>query len=1040
MSVVALLMATVYFVGKRNIHSKSHDLSMEARKDIMSRLFSLSDFDHSGEIDREELLLLFDFVADMEFEEGRLQHEVDALNDEEMDRIMLEAGAEECPAEPGVWKLSRSSFIQATFHAQNGYDQKDLAHFVPVLQATEQVKEQTLRANVMSIGVQLFLFLHTPISAKAFQYFDCHQLGSLTLKLRADYQLNCDGQAWLSYLPVALMLLFGFAFALPMALGYIVFVHRKSFHAPSTQAKIGWLYDSFNDGSEYWEVHEIVRKTALTGVLLFIPEDVRGTAALIVCIIACCELNYYRPQRNVIVFWIAQGAFMITTLKYLVTVVGMSELNPLERVYLGRALIVVDLLIFLAMFGSVFLTYYLMRNAIKRIQREEREEKEEAEMLAASNRDLGQFLTAEKTGNARSRKKNRRSGTIRKDLRKKISIRGSMERVLLSDAAQKVQESAAVHKNEVMKKIHARARAEDERLRQRLGKRRKHLQDLHTAGGVKIHPVDRGITAQEDLLFHESSLSKADIQRGRERVKAKVRTEARLVTLIKSMDVSYVLHGGSMTLTMTKGQFNEMCMKVLSNDKKIVLTPELLIGLWLDAWSYRKHEPQGYICENTLRFWLMFADNVEDLNEEENAPETKNRFLKSRSFMLPDAFDVEAPARKRIPGARIGRGLSLQKAKSKIFGMFALGRKIKKKELSSDDLRNRMSALIKNQQRLSGIVKAMNLSTLSKPEFIKFCQKVLKNDKRIDTSPASLTRLWNEVYELRKDKSKKKIAQNELCSWLKLKMSTPSAQPEALAEIQFTQNKAGALSKATKVDLSADAKKIKALLSIMIKSEKRLVGIMKMIDKDASNALSKDEFETLCRKVLKKDQSVKPTEEDFDMLWSDVYSLRKDPSHTEIGNNELCVWLELKMNKPAITTETSAVETPQESAPAESAATTKAAAKSEAATCSAATADDSVSADVKKVKAVLSTTIKSEKRLAGIMKMIDVDNSQSLNKEEFEKLCRKVLKKDKSIKPTAALFDTLWSEAYKLRKDPSQAEIGSEEICTWLILLRRRKK
>ena len=112
------------------------------------------------------------------------------------------------------------------------------------------------------------------------------------------------------------------------------------------------------------------------------------------------------------------------------------------------------------------------------------------------------------------------------------------------------------------------------------------------------------------------------------------------------------------------------------------------------------------------------------------------------------------------------------------------------------------------------------------------------------------------------------------------------------------------------------------------------------------------------------------------MLWSDVYSLRKDPSHTEIGNNELCVWLELKMNKPAITTETSAVETPQESAPAQSAA------KSEAATSSAATADDSVSADVKKVKAVLSTTIKSEKRLAGIMKMIDVDNSQSLNKEE----------------------------------------------------------
>ena len=93
--------------------------------------------------------------------------------------------------------------------------------------------------------------------------------------------------------------------------------------------------------------------------------------------------------------------------------------------------------------------------------------------------------------------------------------------------------------------------------------------------------------------------------------------------------------------------------------------------------------------------------------------------------------------------------------------------------------------------------------------------------------------------------------------------------------------------------LSADAKKIKTSMSKLIKSEKKLAGIMKMLDKNNSQALCKAEFEKLCRKVLKKDKSVKPTTELYHMLWSDVYSLRKDPSQTEIGSAELCIWLEL---------------------------------------------------------------------------------------------------------------------------------------------------
>merc|ERR1712166_497580 len=136
------------------------------------------------------------------------------------------------------------------------------------------------------------------------------------------------------------------------------------------------------------------------------------------------------------------------------------------------------------------------------------------------------------------------------------------------------------------------------------------------------------------------------------------------------------------------------------------------------------------------------------------------------------------------------------------------------------------------------------------------------------------------------------------------------------------------------VVLSTDAKKIKASMSNLIKSEKKLAGIMKMIDKNDSNALCEAEFEKLCRKVLKKDQSVKPTTELFHMLWSDVYRLCKDPSQTEIGSAELCVWLELAMNIPSTTKESP----PSGESPA------KTAAKSEAVASSAAAAADDLTA------------------------------------------------------------------------------------------------
>ena len=45
---------------------------------------------------------------------------------------------------------------------------------------------------------------------------------------------------------------------------------------------------------------------------------------IVVCTLCCCMLNYYRPHRNPIVFWIDEVCALLTTGKYLVTVFGNS--------------------------------------------------------------------------------------------------------------------------------------------------------------------------------------------------------------------------------------------------------------------------------------------------------------------------------------------------------------------------------------------------------------------------------------------------------------------------------------------------------------------------------------------------------------------------------------------------------------------------------------------------------------------------------------------------------------------------------------------
>ena len=62
--------------------------------------------------------------------------------------------------------------------------------------------------------------------------------------------------------------LFGFIVALPTVISWYLFRNRKELYSSGVYQTIGWLYEPYVRGAEFWEVHDAIMKMILTGLLI----------------------------------------------------------------------------------------------------------------------------------------------------------------------------------------------------------------------------------------------------------------------------------------------------------------------------------------------------------------------------------------------------------------------------------------------------------------------------------------------------------------------------------------------------------------------------------------------------------------------------------------------------------------------------------------------------------------------------------------------------------------------------------------------------
>ena len=143
-----------------------------------------------------------------------------------------------------------------------------------------------------------------------------------------------------------------------------MFKNRKDLYAPRIQARMGFLYSGYRPGTEFWELHELARKTMLTGITVYIQSPIfKLVFALIVCNISLININYFQPHKNRTVFWIAQMAFLGANLKYVAVFVRNYPL-------VGEFLIATDIILLLVSIIGCIYAIQTLRNKMKTIERE----------------------------------------------------------------------------------------------------------------------------------------------------------------------------------------------------------------------------------------------------------------------------------------------------------------------------------------------------------------------------------------------------------------------------------------------------------------------------------------------------------------------------------------------------------------------------------------------------------------------------------------------------------------------------------------------
>jgi len=116
------------------------------------------------------------------------------------------------------------------------------------------IVERGLFASSFMIATHMLLLAHSPVSKKVFIFYLCRNIGGRSF-IRSDYSIECYESGWNSFQPAVMFVLITFTVGFPMVLVLMLYVNRNRLYKREIYAKMGFLYERYVRGSEWWEIH-----------------------------------------------------------------------------------------------------------------------------------------------------------------------------------------------------------------------------------------------------------------------------------------------------------------------------------------------------------------------------------------------------------------------------------------------------------------------------------------------------------------------------------------------------------------------------------------------------------------------------------------------------------------------------------------------------------------------------------------------------------------------------------------------------------------
>jgi hypothetical protein len=131
---------------------------------------------------------------------------------------------------------------------------------------------------------------------------------------------------------------------------------------------------------------QVLLKMVLTGMLIYVPPLSRAGIAVLVCFVACCNLNYFTPHKNKVLFWLTELSFLITTAKYVVSLLLSSSrtADEDEQATMSVFLIALDVFFLASSVVAIGVSVLVLANRVVQINREEELKEEVSKKTAAT--------------------------------------------------------------------------------------------------------------------------------------------------------------------------------------------------------------------------------------------------------------------------------------------------------------------------------------------------------------------------------------------------------------------------------------------------------------------------------------------------------------------------------------------------------------------------------------------------------------------------------------------------------------------------------